>query len=142
MTGYVLLFAALALATAFDIRKRKIPDAAHVLLFFSGMLFIFADARDWRGRLAGFLVIGITMLAVGLWLGNLGGGDIKMGACLGFALGILPASYAILAGLFLVAIVCAVKNRVKSKSEAVPLAPFFSIGCAAVFLSKEVLLNA
>lgn len=134
MTGGILLVMGLGLATAFDLWKRIIPDTVHVLLLFSGMASIFLEGGEWLSRVAGFLLVGACLLGVGIWSGNLGGGDVKFGASLAFALGLWEGGTALLFGLMLAALCCAVRNQQFHKREAIPLAPCITAGCAAVYI--------
>jgi len=130
-----VLAVALIAATVSDIRTRKIPDFVHILLLLSGGVAIFFYEGGWVSRAAGLLAVGLMMLGVGLTMPKLGGGDIKMGASLAFAVGIIPACYALLLGFGLAAVFLLIrKRRRKIEDIVVPLAPFISAGCAAVFI--------
>jgi len=78
----------LAIATVYDLRSRTIPDwIAVVLLVWSlaGTLAGFEGA-SWSNLALGLLV-GFGLGAGLFWLGALGGGDAKLIAALGAALG-------------------------------------------------------
>ena len=137
MIDIATLFAALCIASISDIRTRKIPDHVHILLLVSGILSVTLYGSDWVSRAAGFLAVGVMMLIIGLASENLGGGDIKMGACLAFALDLLPACYSLLTGFGLAAIFLLIRKGCKKPDMPIPLAPFLTVGCiAALFFSN------
>jgi prepilin peptidase CpaA len=103
--GWVALFFVL-LATVFDLKSREIPDTISLGLLACAVA---ATALGWTqggwSSLLGGSAIGISVSAVFFALDGLGGGDVKMLAALGAALGpaaILPALFwiALAGGLF------------------------------------------
>ena len=83
----ILTFACLA-ATAHDLRSREIPDGISLAL----LVFALAAASlGWNGltwmNLAIGFGVGLCVSATLFYLGGLGGGDVKMIAALGAALG-------------------------------------------------------
>lgn len=138
MIAILALFTALLIAAVSDLRKQEIPNTALVLLLLSGLISISFYSGGWISRILGFFLIGAAMLIIGLVFKNLGGGDIKTGACIGFALGIIPACYALLAGFLLAACYILIRKRKTKQNTAIPLAPFIGIGCTAVFLFSNL----
>ena len=133
MTGHFLFLCGLAAATVSDLWKRRIPDTVHVLFLLSGLIQITGCRQPFLPRVMAFLLIGGVMLGVGIHTGSLGGGDIKMGACMSFALGLIPALYSLLLAFFLAALLAAAMRLLQAKPVSIPLAPFMALGCLAVF---------
>ena len=84
-------------ATVHDLRTRHVPDAISLTLVGWAILATVLRLDDVGGtaRLAG-LAIGLTLSGVFFALGGLGGGDVKLIAALGAALGhaaVLPALF-------------------------------------------------
>lgn len=81
-------FVFLAVASAYDLRKHEIPDWISWLLFGWAVVGTAASLFDvgWLGLVAG-LGMGLAFGMVLFWLGGLGGGDVKLIAALGAALG-------------------------------------------------------
>lgn len=138
MIAAIILLAALVIATGSDLKTREIPNLVPVLLLISGAASILFDFASPVSGILGFLFIGLSMLLVGLRFSGLGGGDIKMGACLGFALGLINACYALLIGLFLAAGILVIRKAGGKQSAVIPLAPFLSIGTAAVLFLTNI----
>src|SRR4051812_33922826 len=89
-------------ATAHDVRTREIPDAIAVALLGTAIVMTALRLHDvgWASLLGG-LAIGLALGLVVFALGGWGGGDVKLFAALGAALG----HAAILPALFWIAIV-------------------------------------
>lgn len=134
MPGVMLLATGLGIATVTDLRRRMIPDFVHILLLLSGISCICLQGGDWRIRLAGFLLVGGGMLAVAVLRGGIGGGDVKLAACLAFAVGLLSACYVLLVGLCASLVFGLVRKAMGKTGEALPLAPFLAAGCVTVLL--------
>ena len=77
-----LLTTAYAYSAYTDIKTREIPDAVPVVILLTGCINI-SVARS----LIGFGIIGLVFLFAAVY-GNMGGGDIKLMAASGFALGL------------------------------------------------------
>ena len=78
----------LAIATFHDLKVRTIPDWIPATLLAWGVVTTAASApgTSWTG-LAGGLALGFGLGAALFWFGALGGGDVKLIAALGAALG-------------------------------------------------------
>lgn len=132
---YCLLFA----ASVWDICKRIIPDVFCATVLLTGMMNFTPD------KVFGIL-LGLPLLIAALIKeGGMGGGDIKLTAASGFALG-LPTG---IAGLILaltavllyhvsLRIICKVRRRklFSIKETALPMAPFLGIGFMLATLFK------
>lgn len=78
----------LAIATFHDLKARTIPDWIAAALLAWGLVATAygASGATWTGLAAG-LALGFGLGAALFWLGALGGGDVKLIAALGGALG-------------------------------------------------------
>ena len=133
------LFAAVLLAATWtDLRARRIPNgltlpavlAALALAAWSGAL-----ASAVAGLVAGAAIFILPMLLYGA--ANAGGGDVKLAAFLGAALGLAGVMQALLVGgLVASAVVLAgLATRRLSRRSRIPYGPFLAIGgLAALFL--------
>lgn len=132
---YCLLFA----VSVWDIRKRIIPDVLCVAILLTGMMSFTPD------KVFGIL-LGLPLLIAALIKeGGMGGGDIKLTAASGFALG-LPAGVtalilALTAVLFYnlgLRVICRVRQNKPfvDKETALPMAPFLSVGFILATLFK------
>lgn len=130
MVKIILFFIALSLAAVFDIRKREIPDWIPLLI--AGISLIPPGGVRFNG-----LIVALPLLVVGITIGGIGGGDIKlMGAC-GLVLGVGQTFAGLIMGLVFLILFHAgrqgiraiqKKNSIKGKEQAYPLVPFLLLG--------------
>lgn len=123
--------ALLAAASAWDIRKRIIPDTLCLCIALIGLLS-FEPVR-----LLGILAA-VPFLIAAFLFGGMGGGDIKFMAAAGLVLGLQKSTAAIIAGLTAMLVFHAFcfiyqKSRGRDAPKAYPLAPFLSLGCFAAY---------
>ena len=132
-----VLFSCLLLAASvWDIRKRIIPDSLCAAIAVLG-LFSFTP-----GKLLGLLPA-LLLLCAALFLrggSGMGGGDIKLTAASGFAIGLPAVSAGLILGMGLALLYCLPTLFIRklkkgggrtAKQTALPLAPFLSIGFIA-----------
>lgn len=131
MTGAVIFFAALGTAAVVDAWKQEIPNVVHILLGISAAVNIFLHRQPAAGRIAGFFIVGGILLITSLAADNLGGGDIKLGACGALAAGLFPALIAMSTALFLASVFALLRRAATKENRAVPLAPFVLCGYIA-----------
>lgn len=116
----VLLCYVLILSGAADIATREIPDAFHLLIGFQPV-----------PALLGFLLVPLPFLIVALKTGKIGGGDVKLMAASGFALGVSGGFWMMFWGLLMALLWNTSMRRGK---DSLPLAPFLAFGCFVVLL--------
>jgi leader peptidase (prepilin peptidase)/N-methyltransferase len=126
-----VFIALLVLASAWDIRKRIIPDSVCLCIALSSLI-----AFDLM-NLFGVLTSLPLLLAALLW-GGMGGGDIKLMAAAGLVLGFHRGMAAAVIGLTAMLLFHALyaitqKLRGRAVQKAYPLAPFLSFGCIAAY---------
>jgi len=125
-------FVALLLAASvIDIRKRIIPDTVCLFIAVAGLISFTPE------KLLGCLSA-LPLLFAALFWGGMGGGDIKLmaasGIVLGITGGIMASVIALIAMLLFYAIYSIVQRlRRRECQKALPLAPFLSIGCIAIY---------
>jgi len=126
------IFAALLLtASVIDIRKRTIPDT--VCLLIACTCFILFEPLKLFGILAA-----LPFLLAAIFPGGMGGGDVKLAAASGLVLGMAGGVAAVIIGLaamllFYAGYYVVQKLRGRIRQKTLPLAPFLSIGCIAVY---------
>ena len=126
------LFAALLLAASvFDIRKKIIPDSICLGITLTGLL-TFEPVK-----LAGIFAAALFLIAA-LLFGGMDGGDIKLMAAIGLALGFNKSMAATVIGLTALLVFHACNNVIhklcgRTAQKAYPLAPFLSLGCLAAY---------
>ena len=139
-----LFIAALLIAAVSDAKTREIPNSAPLLLLIAGALNILAGGPTVHGivsALLGMFLGGFPLFILALWLKAIGGGDVKLAASAGFALGWLGSYLALIAALigFVLFGLFHLPGK-KEKDEALPLpfAPFYAAAGFGVFLIFSV----
>ena len=137
----VLFFCLLLAASVWDLRKRIIPDSLCLLIALTGLIN-FSPVRLWGVLAALPLLIAALCKPEGI-----GGGDIKLTAASGFAIGLPTVSAGLIIGMT-VAVLCylvriIICKRKTSKGQAVnqialPLVPFLSIGFIAATIIEII----
>lgn len=116
----------LVLAGAADIATHEIPDAFHLLVAMAGLI-----GFKPVPALLGFLLVPAPFLVAALKTGKVGGGDVKLMAASGFALGVLGGFWMMSWGLLMALLWNLAMRQGKDK---LPLAPFLAYGCFMVLL--------
>ncbi|WP_097015344.1 A24 family peptidase [Anaerocolumna aminovalerica] len=126
-------FAVLLMAVSvWDIQKRIIPDTLCLCIALTGFMIPSPE------KLFGILVAVPFLIATLIW-GGMGGGDIKLMAAIGLALGFYKGMTAMVAGLvslLLFHIIRGIIQKLRGRTvpKAYPLAPFLSLGCYIAYL--------
>jgi prepilin signal peptidase PulO-like enzyme (type II secretory pathway) len=139
---YFFLMTAISVSVA-DFRSMKIPDSLVILMLVFSIYPVFASG-DWRTSLYGSVFLGGVLLVIILiFPGGFGGGDIKLGAVIGFFLGLELAVISFEASLLVgsvIGIAYAVLSG-KGLKIRIPFAPFLCAGLMiAYFLGREILV--
>ena len=137
-----LLLAGLLIAAVSDAQSREIPNAAPLLLFAAGglKLALAFNMPALQSALLGAFLGGFPLLILALFNHSIGGGDVKLAASAGLALGWLGSYLALLIGLagFMLygGLKCVGKRKTPEKAAktAFPFAPAYAVGCAAVLV--------
>lgn len=137
----------LILAGAVDMVTREIPDAFHLLIAMAGLIGFQPATALW-----GFLLVPLPFLAVALKTGKVGGGDVKLMAASGFALGASKGFWMLFWGLLMALLWnssigkgrqnISMERQGTSQGEedispgkgSFPLAPFLAFGCFVALL--------
>lgn len=131
----VLLCHILILAGAADIATREIPDIFHLLIAMVGLV-----GFQPFSALMGFLLVPLPFLAAALKTGKIGGGDVKLMAASGFALGVRDGFWMMVWGLAMALVwnQCRHWRRktVSTAGASIPLAPFLAFGCFMTLLAN------
>ena len=129
----VLLCYVLVLAGAADIATHEIPDALHLLVAMAGLIGL-----QPVSALLGFLLVPLPVLMAALKTGKIGGGDVKLMAASGFALGVSGGFWMMFWGLLMALLWNASMRKGREdtslEKSSIPLAPFLAFGCFVVLL--------
>ncbi len=135
----VLLCHILILAGAADIATCEIPDEFHLLVAMAGLI-----GFQPFPALLGFLLVPLPFLIAALKTGKIGGGDVKLMAASGFALGVSGGFRMMSWGLLTALLWSSAMGRRQGVSlgrqgtsqgeGSIPLAPFLAFGCFVALL--------
>jgi len=117
----ILLCQVLMIAGAYDLATREIPDCLHLLIAIAGLI-----GFQPLPALLGFALVPLPFLIAALKTEKIGGGDVKLMAASGFALGVTGGIWMMIWGLT-AALLWNVAYRRGHKS--LPLAPYLAFGC-------------
>ena len=127
------LVALLCVAALWDLRHREIPDACAIGLLVLGAVGVLAGVTSWSAALVGFgvcFVVGLVLFGIGAW----GGGDAKLAAGVGAALG-SPAVFPALLFTAVVGGLLAAIAGLRGERD-VAYGPAFAVGTAIALVTR------
>jgi leader peptidase (prepilin peptidase)/N-methyltransferase len=145
--GSLTLFvAALLVAAVSDAKTRLIPNVVPFLLLVTGALDLLARALTVQSivsALLGMFLGGFPLFILAIFRGTIGGGDVKLAATAGFALGWLGSYVALMAaliGFVLFGLFHLPGKKAKENDVALlmPFAPFYAVAGIGVCLLSFV----
>ena len=116
----VLLCQVLMVAGVFDLMTYEIPDCLHLMIATAGLIHF-----QPLPALFGFLMVPLPFLIAALKTEKIGGGDVKLMAASGFALGVTGGIWMMIWGL---AIALLWNRAFCREQKSLPLAPFLAFG--------------
>jgi leader peptidase (prepilin peptidase)/N-methyltransferase len=120
-------------AAVCDLRERRVPNAVIGALLAAWPLFGIGQPGGWWAEgVAGFMLVGLPLLALALTAG-LGMGDVKLGAVVGLYLGpgrglLAVAAGTVAGGLVHALLVLLGRRTWAGRGSEVPFAPFLTLG--------------
>lgn len=134
MISIILFFLAYMIATISDVKTKTIPNLTYLILCGVSFLNMFYYGFSKRNLLLSFFILGLVFLILGVKTDGIGGGDIKLIAFTGLALGFTPTVF--ITGIAFILAMLKMKldkKKTKEKSE-VPLAPYMLISVLTLFI--------
>ena len=131
--GYALGVWAGAVAWS-DLRQRRVPNVLLILMLVPAVLAVAINGQGLLGKgvlasMAGMLVAGLPLLP-GYASGQMGAGDVKFAACLGWLLGPAGAVELLLVSALLIGLASAALLQWRGaavRKARLPVAPMFSL---------------
>lgn len=117
----ILLCWVLIVAGAVDLVTYEIPDCLHILIAMAGLIHF-----QPLPALLGFLLVPLPFLIAALKTQKIGGGDVKLMAASGFALGVTGGIWMMIWGLTAALLW---NHAYRRGQKSLPLAPFLAFGC-------------
>ncbi|MEI5905669.1 prepilin peptidase [Bacillus spongiae] len=139
------LVSLLVIITVSDILYMLIPNK--VLLFFFALFLVerlFIPLIPWYDSIIGGTVAFALLLTIGVVSkGGMGGGDIKLFALLGFALGmkIVLLSFILATLLGAVGGMIGLRAGVFQKGKPIPFGPFIAVGTLLSYFYHEIIIS-
>ena len=137
---YLILVLIVAACTFYiDAKSRVIPNELVLAILVLTAVFGFTGAipfQIWQSLL-GFVVCFVIFFLPGLFGRNVGAGDVKLAASMGFALGLTGSLYAVACMGLLVLAYIMVNKRVplpQRLKEMIPMGPFLALALVVVLL--------
>lgn len=122
----ILLCGVLIVAGAIDLATYEIPDCLHLFIAMAGLI----NFQPLPAFL-GFLLVPLPFLIAALKTEKIGGGDVKLMAASGFALGVTGGIWMMIWGLT----AALLWNHVYRRGQkSLPLAPFLAFGCVIALM--------
>ena len=140
--AFAIFVSALLLAAVTDAKTHQIPNIAHLLLLTAGVLNLLACGLSLHSivsALFGLFLGGFPLLILAILRGTVGGGDVKLAASGGFALGWLGSYLALMAALIGFVLFALIhrpkkKGRGTDRTQPLPFAPFYAAGIGMYLL--------
>lgn len=135
------LLSILVVITHTDIRLRLIPDKITFpgMIYF-GILRLFVRTDPWWDYVLGFVIVGGLLLIIAIASrGGMGGGDIKLMAMAGLAIGWKWALLAFLIATLIGGLVglALLLFKKAGRKDAIAFGPFLAVGIAVAYLWGE-----
>lgn len=139
---YCLFISALIVLSVIDIREGIVPDRINIFIFVLGLIVLAFDYQNWSNHVIGFFAVSIPLL-LPLFIGGMGGGDVKLYAVCGFIIGwkliivalIVTCIIASIYGIFII-----IKDKATGKTP-VRLVPFITMGIIITLFYGEQIIN-
>ena len=131
----VLLFAFLLLLALVDVQARRVPNfLIYPALIVAAVGMVVAPVRPMpHSLIGGLFAFGVFFLTWRIRPGELGGGDVKLAAFLGFVLGFPSVLWALLVAT-LFGVVAIYIQTTRQKQAKFPYAPYLCLGGVVTLL--------
>ena len=137
---YLVLILVISACTFYvDAKNRVIPNELVLAILVLTAVFGFTGAIPFQiwSSLLGFVACFVIFFLPGLFGRNVGAGDVKLAASMGFALGLIGSLYAVVCMGLLVLAYVMVNTQVplpQRLKEMIPMGPFLALALVVVLL--------
>lgn len=140
---YCLLASALLVLSVIDWRIYEIPIGINIWILILGILQLFLHLNEWKGYLAGFLVISIPLyILFFISKGNaIGGGDVKLMAAAGLLIGWKLIVLSFFLGCILGSVIHLVRMKIAKADHVLAMGPYLSAGIMLSLLWGEPMIQ-
>lgn len=151
LLGYCMISSALVVIFCIDWKNMFIPDSMWITILLGGIVIYINDViehgfvkSELISRIVGFfLVSGLFLLISYLKPDSMGGGDIKLMAAAGFALGWKNVLFSLMIAGFVGTLYLIFSNTLKKENmkKEVPFGPHLSVGIFTAMLFGDMIIN-
>ena len=131
---YCFLTSALIVLSVIDWRTYEIPFGINIFILVLGILHVFIDHDNWSEYVIGFFCVSLFLEILLLVSGGraIGGGDVKLMACAGLAIGWQNITLAFFLGCIIGSVIHLIRMKVTNAGNRLAMGPYLAAG---IFIS-------
>ncbi len=141
---YCLLTSALIVLSVIDWRTYEIPFGINVYILVLGILHVFIDHANWSEYVIGFFCVSVFLELLLLVSSGraIGGGDVKLMACAGLAIGWRNIILAFFLGCIIGSVIHLIRMKFFRADRMLAMGPYLAAGIFISMLWGEKMISA
>lgn len=141
---YCFLTSALIVLSVIDWRTYEIPFGINIFILVLGILHVFLDHDNWSEYVIGFFCVSLFLELLLLVSGGraIGGGDVKLMACAGLAIGWQNITLAFFLGCIIGSVIHLIRMKVTKAGNRLAMGPYLAAGIFISMLWGEKMITA
>lgn len=141
---YCFLTSALIVLSVIDWRTYEIPLGINIFILVLGILHVFLDHDNWSEYVIGFFCVSLFLEILLLVSGGraIGGGDVKLMACAGLAIGWQNITLAFFLGCIIGSVIHLIRMKVTNAGNRLAMGPYLAAGIFISMLWGEKMISA
>lgn len=141
---YCFLTSALIVLSVIDWRTYEIPFGINIFILVLGILHVFLDHDNWSEYVIGFFCVSLFLELLLLVSGGraIGGGDVKLMACAGLAIGWQNITLAFFLGCIIGSVIHLIRMKVTNAGNRLAMGPYLAAGIFISMLWGEKMITA
>ena len=141
---YCFLTSALIVLSVIDWRTYEIPFGINIFILVLGILHVFLDHDNWSEYVIGFFCVSLFLEILLLVSGGraIGGGDVKLMACAGLAIGWQNITLAFFLGCIIGSVIHLIRMKVTNAGNRLAMGPYLAAGIFISMLWGEKMISA
>ena len=135
---------ALIVLSVIDWRTYEIPFGINIFILVLGILHVFIDHDNWSEYVIGFFCVSLFLEILLLVSGGraIGGGDVKLMACAGLAIGWQNITLAFFLGCIIGSVIHLIRMKVTNAGNRLAMGPYLAAGIFISMLWGEKMISA
>ena len=141
---YCFLTSALIVLSVIDWRTYEIPFGINIFILVLGILHVFLGHDNWSEYVIGFFCVSLFLEILLLVSGGraIGGGDVKLMACAGLAIGWQNITLAFFLGCIIGSVIHLIRMKVTNAGNRLAMGPYLAAGIFISMLWGEKMISA